>query len=354
MTNVVTSSSSSSVYVQRVDDLFSDRHGDGFFTESNALCDRKDWIKTMHSGDVEPTKRAGFQTTRRLGRAMLEHDERERCRYCWLYKGMCLCPYLEYPNKNNNEYNVRFTVFMSPKEFLRTSNSGRVLGLCLGSEILVNHVPSHVKRLQEIVNSEEEEEELVCVLYPSDDATVTNPFFWCDGGEQFCAIAKDAASEANRTFFSYRPNEFEATVRLQPPKGKRRLNVILLDGTWNEAKTLNAAIPRHVPRVKIAETVLQHYTGLFSPLRNQTRATGVSTCEAAVLFLRHLGCPETTLVEPLFTSFRRLVDAVCLESRGWQEHNSLSKEYETIYWQSQVARHERSKMRLAAKLCKKI
>jgi len=61
------------------------------------------------------------------------------------------------------------------------------------------------------------------------------------------------------------------------------LEIILIDGTWRQAKRLNKYIPQWVPRVALPADVISNFV-----LRGQAAAGRVSTAEAFALFLKAL------------------------------------------------------------------
>ena len=78
-----------------------------------------------------------------------------------------------------------------------------------------------------------------------------------------------------------------------PPPLPPPLHVILLDGTWTQARQLNKAVPRRVPRVRLEQERVSAFA-----LRKQhgTDKTKISTVEAFMLLLEELGGePQRTI-----------------------------------------------------------
>ncbi|EEA05822.1 uncharacterized protein CMU_015690 [Cryptosporidium muris RN66] len=54
-----------------------------------------------------------------------------------------------------------------------------------------------------------------------------------------------------------------------------RIFIIILDGTWSQAKNMNKNIPRYIPRVRITSKDISD----FGPLREQTKIGNILTIE---------------------------------------------------------------------------
>ena len=122
------------------------------------------------------------------------------------------------------------------KEVLRTTATGKLLLLAHPrAELLVSGLPAHEAKLAEVVRRPS-----AVVLFPADDAI--SPRRLLD------RVAREGAAKA-------------AGGGGAPSRGRDlELDIILLDGTWNQARQMNRTIPSDVPRVALPST---HQRSLF-------------------------------------------------------------------------------------------
>eukprot|EP00624_Nannochloropsis_granulata_P007776 evm.model.NODE_9480_length_2484_cov_12.941627.1 len=171
----------------------------------------------------------------------------QRCKACWLLKRECLCGGVV-PVK----LPIDFNVLLHYKEYLRISNTGHLLTLAHpGSHLLVEGKVADDARLAELEAAAIRDPFSVVALMP-------------------CAGALSVA---------------ELKQKRTEHGTKGRLQVILLDGTWRQARALNRRVSEKVVRVKVE--VADRPT-VFR-LRQRTRADGISTIEAALWFIEDWG-----------------------------------------------------------------
>ena len=120
------------------------------------------------------------------------------------------------------------------------------------------------------------------------------------------------------------------------------MHAIVIDCTWNEAKTLNLIVPPEVPRVVLPSGIVETHQSLFRHIRTRTRETGVCTAEAAALLLQH--CGAVVEGETILKGLMHMVDAVCLEMKGNSKtaFGSLPKSFVTARNISQLDRNTKA------------
>jgi len=96
-----------------------------------------------------------------------------------------------------------------------------------------------------------------------------------------------------------------ATLMADVPEGERPQQLVVVDGTWHQTKTLVRDIPalQSLPRYQLTPTVPSRYR-----IRREPNETALSTVEATVAALRILE-PETNGFEQLLQAFERMVSA---------------------------------------------
>lgn len=176
-----------------------------------------------------------------------ETFSRHRCKSCWLLERHCLCDGLVPVSLP-----MDFSVLLHYKEFLRISNSGHLLALAHpGSRLLVEGKEDDEQKLSALEAAAVREPYSVVVLMP------------CAGSLSISEL-KQRREESGTT---------------------GRLHVILLDGTWRQARALNRRVSEKVVRVRVEVT---EKPTMFR-LRTRTRADGISTLEAALSLVEEWG-----------------------------------------------------------------
>jgi DTW domain-containing protein YfiP len=94
-----------------------------------------------------------------------------------------------------------------------------------------------------------------------------------------------------------------ATLMADVPEAERPQQLVVVDGTWHQTKTLVRDIPalQSLPRYQLTPTVPSRYR-----IRREPNETALSTVEATVAALRILE-PETVGFEQLLQAFERMV-----------------------------------------------
>jgi DTW domain-containing protein YfiP len=184
------------------------------------------------------------------------------CSLCWLSIPECICSKV----KRVPSFLHKFFVIVHPEEFARSSNTGALPQACMLSQhitILVRGVPEHDAEIAALCL-----EQNTFVLFPGQNA---------------------------RTFA-----EFEKSVN---PQGqlvpcRKSYNIIIVDGTWTQAKKLERSLPQHVPRVCLA-TLESLPEVLKRPMRAHTDSSKVCTLAAIIQLLAEMRC-EPSVMESLY------------------------------------------------------
>ena len=173
----------------------------------------------------------------------------------------------------------RLVVLLHPKEFLRTTNSGKLLLLAHPSaSFLVSGLPQHDAQLAAICAKSS-----ACVLYPSPDAIPISQF------RDRLRRNWQPASTPVPTGNTDRSGVDIGTLRCRG-ESAAPLDVIILDGTWGQARHMGRRLPAALPRVCIS----QGGVSLFgSTVRKQSaarqQAGRTSTVEAYAQCALELG-----------------------------------------------------------------
>lgn len=256
-----------------------------------------------------PTERHLHSVRRRLTMELFDAMRKYRCIYCWLAVHMCMCRQLEALRAEVAAHLhdvVGVTMLMHPEEMLRSTNTGHLVAAVLNCEVRLWGVADDDAWLLDAVqhNSREDRDYTYVLLYPEDG---------CQTVAQFSKTSDTIAEVPSQS------PEHVGSIGSSPRPARTRLHFILSDGTWNQAHRVNRHVPRGIPRVCL--TISEEYQSLFTPLRKQTRSTGVSTLEATVMAVaqqlrsgNHTDSAQL-VEERLTTLMKRYVDVVSVQSR---------------------------------------
>ncbi|KAF4692525.1 hypothetical protein FOZ60_013195 [Perkinsus olseni] len=234
---------------------------------TNDAWNKKQWKETKkpinsarieHLGNLprEEREKVGVAITTATSKLMIEHSH--RCMECAMKKKLCVCDELRSmrPTGEERRYlNFDIAVYMHAKERYRASNTGKVLEKLYDAKIYVDSVEEDMIALQEAIDARKSR---CCVLFPSNDSKTV----------------EELRSES----VLYRPSD--------PAVEGERVLIILVDGTWKQAKRLQKRIDRSVPRIRLMPTTLSRFM-----CRTQSQADRVCTVEAAALLMSEMGYP---------------------------------------------------------------
>lgn len=193
---------------------------------------------TLNVKDLDPKDRfnAAVKRSHEAHRDFLVRGN--RCPNCVLVKPFCVCEKLEALKCRIPEY--RIAVLMNQREQYRSSNTAKVIERIVNGEIFIDGLDEGWNKFQALL---EEYSGRVFVLFPSETSVEYSPevVVGADGVEKL---------------------------------------IVVVDGTWRQARRLNLKIPKAIPRVRIQPSTLSKFL-----CRRQTRVDRVCTAEALALLL---------------------------------------------------------------------
>lgn len=180
-----------------------------------------------------------------------------KCRRCWLSTTECICS-----NATQvSSFQHTLFVIMHAEEYGRGSNTGALPQVIMPPEnvkVLVRGIPEHDAEIEVICS-----EPNTFVLFPKQGAI---PFA-----------------------------EYDSLTKLsQMASPETRYNILIVDGTWTQAKKVLHSLPLTLPCV-----CLSSFTGLSEdlkrPMRAHTDPSRVCTLGAIILLLREMGCDPSVM-----------------------------------------------------------
>ncbi|CCW67306.1 unnamed protein product [Phytomonas sp. Hart1] len=276
------------------------------------------WKAFLAGTPVEERQRASVR--RRLSLNLWRAHTRGLCLWCWFPAQVCMCARLRAYRKAlpspilNGAFEL--TLLFHPEEVFRSTNTGHLAAYLLGAPLRVWGVPADdaaMARLQPLSEGTaavwmggEDQGHLHhtpnrlhhLLLYPEEGAPALDGFVKARLGSEAGRAACWTASSPS------------------PSSSSDKFHLILLDGTWGQALSLNRHLPRALPRVSLI--IGEAYEALFSALRKRTRASGVSTFEAVSMavdqHLRALGRADVAprVLHTLTSAMKEFVDTKCL------------------------------------------
>ena len=216
------------------------------------------------------------------------------CTGCWLMNRYCFCHRID---KAPIRHNV--LVYMHYKEIAqaRASNSGKLLLQCIGAK-------------RYICGSNEEEADLIAeisknphrtlILYPGPDSMYVTEFLEAveaiDGpGETATPSSSPSPSSSSLPVSEVEKETKESGGDVDesdpiPTPSRHPLTIVVLDGTWKNARMMCRRVRRLLGEIKVSAVKLKDSTRAdFQPLRNHTAVERVSTTGAVIHLLRELG-----------------------------------------------------------------
>jgi DTW domain-containing protein YfiP len=256
------------------------------------------------------------------------------CSTCWMTVPCCTCKRLQKEIEQSrarlggpsSSPAIKFIVVMAFEEFLRASNTGKILlQTHANTELLIMPNPAHVDRLIELGQCSN-----TIALFPS-TSSVTVPEYASSIGASMphidpaalrSTLAEHYISESHLN--QCNPPVLAASNTTSTENPIPQLNVLLFDATWSQARRLLGYLtkpdgtPIPVPHVRVNPW----WPSLFGPLRQQSTADRCCTLEAAILLMQELGLPESEWGPPL-QGLKVMVDAVRVQSHSNQVYGTF-------------------------------
>ena len=286
-------------YRQVVDDLVSkmkeenETHEGGLPDASN-----KEWKKYLAT--VPERERFVATSKRRILVALKTGLDDGRCPYCWVLCEVCYCSKLP-----EIETGINMAVLYHPQEFLRASSTGKTVCKVLGAEFLLYGM--HNDRLDQVLDDEN-----TYILFPDEDAKTVPQ------------ILQTMPSTST-------------TSSTLSPSNNRNITVLVIDGTWGQARMLFSLIKKtkgKIKAVRISTDIAEDHESMFSTLRKQSEKGRVSTLEACMLLAREFGAQDTDNIENVF---KKLVNLIAFEKHVESPYGIPTNEEQ----QASVAAHSR-------------
>ncbi|GAM20566.1 hypothetical protein SAMD00019534_037410 [Acytostelium subglobosum LB1] len=318
--------------------------------------------KQYNNGDRDVGKAFFNQRKETLLDMLHEHS---KCTNCWFLTSLCICNKLTPLSLRH-----RYITLFHHKEWTRVSNTGKLITLSsnryyydqqqqsqqqvqlaeggevakkkkavFGARPALNLLdPSNGNETSKLLVMGIEEDELALkqffetcdhsrcfVLFPTQDSIDIS---------EYIDLHREAKSTTTTTPATQTLNDDEATqdqdndddddiisisdslrdIRLdeQVLAELPQLTMIILDGTWSQAKKLAKHIPDDIKRVRLTFGD-KKLKSMYNALRKQPAVDRISTLEAAVLGMKNIGESEE-VCQQLIHSFRIMIDQLLLQN----------------------------------------
>lgn len=180
--------------------------------------------------------------TRRLAK------RRSICEKCLYLTDRCIC---EQVTRFKSKHQL--WLYQHPGEFARGNNSGHLLCLMGGAKRVFTGIREEVGHMENVLTRERDSS---VVLFPTESALTL------------------------KQYQEWRRREWGEKVLDKP------LNIVLLDGTSGQAKSMENRFLQFIPRLKLNASLLESW---LTPIRPQTTSGRVCTAQAAAIILKELG-----------------------------------------------------------------
>ena len=206
-----------------------------------------------------------------------------QCTQCWHDVHQCICP--AETSEVAKLFPHRIILYMHVKEFGRASNTGSLCQVAFpgSTKVYVAAVPEHE---EELAVELERRPAHTIVLYPSPGSisvlTFLERLILREGG----APAIPALPLSNP---SHAPAPGHPLHPLLAMASHTPLTIVLIDGTWGQARRLAKKLPTNLTRVKLQMADDDTFDAAYSsPLRQQPAAGRLCSLSAFALLTREL------------------------------------------------------------------
>jgi DTW domain-containing protein YfiP len=205
-----------------------------------------------------------------------------KCEFCWFTKDRCVCHHLLPLHLSKH---VQLLIYIHYMEY---GNSGD------DAKLLLRAAPEHTKFL---IFGNREHDELMCSLINNGNSVLLYPDEGAYTIDQFHVYPSTAAKLAKGESQQINHNQPELIIcDLTQAQEEPVLNVIVLDGTWNQVRAMkkhfDRIVQKNVPHLKLQPESLQYWTDRGSESgygRTQSQPDRICTVEAIALLLREFG-----------------------------------------------------------------
>ncbi len=210
------------------------------------------------------------------------------CPKCWIVISDCICS----KAKLVASFSHKLVIIVHPKEFARSSNTGALPLLCLPPQnvaVLVSGVMEHADQIARLWLQPN-----TFVLFPRQNAITF--------------------AELERSVNLERSVKIDSSVNaLCQLPGGTTFTVVVVDGTWKQAKNIESSIPSHIPRVRLGS--LQSVPeALQRPMRAHYDSSKGCSLAAIIQLQSEMRC-DPSVIESL-SELLALKTAVICQGKG--------------------------------------
>ncbi|EFA81771.1 hypothetical protein PPL_05766 [Heterostelium album PN500] len=256
-----------------------------------------------------------------------------KCRNCWFLKINCICDHLQ-PIK----FKHRYITLFHHKEWSRVSNTGKLVTLISNrstldnnnnnnnnsnnsnnsnnlldintesqSKVLVMKIEEDEAMLKHILETTDHRN--IFVLFPAPDSITIEEYlsqFKNNSNNDKSNNVNNNNSNNNVDSDTISIEDALENVSLNDNYDFNELTMIILDGTWSQAKKLVKNIPPDIKRVRLTFGE-QKVKSLYNQLRKQPAVDRISTLEATALAMHIIGESKENC-KSLMDSFKYFID----------------------------------------------
>ncbi|EAL68418.1 hypothetical protein DDB_G0278491 [Dictyostelium discoideum AX4] len=326
----------------------------------NKMEFKKEFVKPISGENREVNKLIYTQINDGVKERKFSYFKEDlKCNDCWLLLTNCICSKV-----NKVDLKHEYIFVFHPNEWCRASNTGKLLLLCDKSNFKnrdggsgsgsgsgghsTTMSPDYSSSIYNNINNqtfsssskiyimgEKQDEELffkklesssrdsTFVLFPSKDSinikdVLKSKSIILDNDKLF---KKNLNNNEINEKENLNDDDFENDITTITDSIKKinfkdgsdidkleKLTIIIADGTWNNAKSLNKRIPKDIKRIHLEFGDLK-FKSLFNTIRSQPQVDRISTMEATILSMKSLGESEQ-VCDSLVESLKLLIDTL--------------------------------------------
>ncbi|EGC29835.1 hypothetical protein DICPUDRAFT_42307 [Dictyostelium purpureum] len=294
----------------------------------------------------------------------LVHDN--KCTTCWLLNVNCICPQI----KNKIELKHEYIFCFHPNEWTKASNTGKVVlisdksnfekleenqqqqnnsfeNTIYNNEKLNNCENDNIGTNSKIfIIGERNDEELffkriakcsrdsTFVLFPSQNSVNIKDVLKSKSinldnknvnSDQVCGNNNNYEIEENEEQTQEQDESLNNDIttitetirninfsKKDDVEKLEKLTIIIADGTWRQAKSINKRIPEDITRIHLEFGDLK-FKSMFNSLRSQPQVDRISTLEATIISMKSLG-ESDEVCDKLVSSLQLMIDTLVRQS----------------------------------------